>query len=141
MLSQNRGFRLLPHTADIRLEVRAKDLPDLFAASVEALFSLIVDRRRVRPAAERAYRVSGNDPAEQLFLLLREALLLFSPYGFLVRTARGTIKKTEVEMKVAGEPFDPMRHAASREIKAVTAHGMTVQRVPGGYVARFVVDV
>lgn len=138
---KTRGFRLLPHTADIRLEVRGKDMPDLFAASVEALFSLIVDRRRVRHAAERACAVSGDDPAEQLFNLLKEALLLFSTDGFIVRTARVTIKKNEVEMKVLGEPFDRMRHAASREIKAVTAHGMTVRRVTGGCVARFVMDV
>ncbi|MBF8257705.1 MAG: putative cytosolic protein [Actinobacteria bacterium] len=140
-LSQTRGFRLLPHTADIRVEVRGKNLAGLYAAGVEALFSLMVDRRSVRAAAARSFTVSGNDPEERLFLLLREALLLFSLDGFLVRTARATIKNTDVEMKVSGEPFDPSRHAASREIKAVTAHGMTVRRVPGGCIARFIVDV
>ena len=136
-----RSYRLLPHTADIRLEVRGKDLPDLFAASVEALFSVIVDRRRVSPAATRGWKVSEKDPAGQLYLILREALLLFSSDLFLVRTARVTISKSEVETKVWGEPYDSLRHAASREIKAVTAHGMTVERGPGGCIARFVVDV
>lgn len=136
-----RGYRLLPHTADIRLEVRGKDLPELFATSVEALFSLIVDRRRVRPAASKTWNVSGKDPAEQLFSLLRGALLLFSSDRFLVRTAHATMKVSGVEMKVAGEPFNPARHAADREIKAVTAHGMTIERIPGGYAARFIVDV
>jgi SHS2 domain-containing protein len=44
-------------------------------------------------------------------------------------------------VEVSGEPFDSSRHAAIREIKAVTAHGMTVERIPDGFVARFVVDV
>ena len=136
-----RGFRLLPHTADIRLEIRGKDLPELFATSVEALFSLIVDRRRVRPAASKTLNVSGKDPVEQLYFLLRDALLLFSSDRFLVRTARVTMKVSGVEMKVAGEPFNPSRHAADREIKAVTAHGMTIEKIPGGYLARFIVDV
>ncbi|MBI5342756.1 MAG: archease [Deltaproteobacteria bacterium] len=138
---KERQYRLLPHTADIRLEVRGKDLPELFAASVEALFSLIVDRRRVRPVSSKSWNVSGKDPEEQLFSLLRGALLLFSSDRFLVRTAHATMKVPGVEMKVAGEPFDPLRHAADREIKAVTAHGMTIERVPGGYAARFIVDV
>lgn len=135
------GFRLLPHTADIRVEVRGKGLPELYAAGVEALFSLMVDRRRVRAAAERSFTVHANDPEERLFLILRKALLLFSPDGFLVRAAHATIKDTEVEIKVAGEQFDRSRHAVGREIKAVTAHGMTVRRVPWGFVARFIVDV
>lgn len=136
-----RSYRLLPHTADLRVEVRGKDLPGLYAAGVVALFSLVIDRRRVRAAAERSFKVDAQDPEERLFLILRESLRLFSLDGFLVRTARATIKNTEVEIKVAGEPFDPSRHAASREIKAVTAHGMTVRKVPGGCVARFIVDV
>ena len=136
-----RGFRLLPHTADIRLEVRGRDLPELFSASVEALFSLIVDRRRVRSAETRTIAVKGDDPRELLFSLLREGLLLFSADRFLVRSSRATMKVSRWEVKVAGEPFDASRHAADREIKAVTAHGMTVEKVPGGYLARFIVDV
>ncbi len=136
-----KGYRLLPHTADIRVEIRGKGLPDLYAAGVEALISLMVDRRRVRAAEERYFTVHANDPEERLFLVLREALRLYSPDGFLVRKARATINNTEVGMKVAGERFDRSRHTVCREIKAVTAHGMTVRKVPGGYVARFIVDV
>jgi SHS2 domain-containing protein len=137
----SRRFRLLPHTADIRLEVRGKDLPELFSASVDALYSLIVDRRRVRPITSRTFEIPGKEPSEQLFSLLRAALLLFSSDRFLVRNARATMKESGMEMKVAGEPFDASRHTADREIKAVTAHGLTVEKIPGGYVARFIVDV
>ena len=136
-----RSFRLLPHTADIRLEVRGEDLPGLFAASLESLFSLIVDPRRVRPSESRTFKVPGNDPQELLFSLLREGLLLFSADRFLVRSAHATMGLSGVEMKVAGEPFDASRHAAEREIKAVTCHGMTIERRPGGCLARFIVDV
>jgi SHS2 domain-containing protein len=136
-----RNFRFLPHTADIRLEVRAGDLPGLFSACVTALFSLISDRRRIRKQEYRTFEISADEPSEQLFSVLREALLLFAADRFLVRSARATMKLSGVEMKVAGESFDPSRHAADREIKAVTAHGMAVERIPGGYVARFIVDV
>jgi SHS2 domain-containing protein len=46
-------FRLLPHTADLMLEVRGGDLPGLFSSCVLALFSLVVDRRTVRKAEDR----------------------------------------------------------------------------------------
>ncbi len=136
-----RRYRLLPHTADIRLEVRGEDLPGLFAASLEALFSLIVDRRRIRLSETRTFEVPGKDPEELLYSLLREGLLLFSADRFLVRSVRANMKASGVEIIVAGEPFDALRHAADREIKAVTAHGMTIEKIPGGRLARFIVDV
>lgn len=140
-MSYRRGYRLLPHTADIRVEVRAGDLSGLFAASVEALFSLIIDRRKVRPAVSRTIGVSGKDPRDLLFSLLKEALLLFSSERFLVRSAHATMKGSGMEVHVSGEPFDASRHSADREIKAVTAHGMTVGKADGGCIARFIVDV
>ncbi len=138
---KRRGFRLLPHTADIRLEVRGKDLPELFAESVSALISLVTDRRKVRARDSRILKISAGDPADQLFLLLREALLLVSADRFLGRSVRGTMESWGVTVEIAGEPCDLSRHSLYREIKAVTAHAMTVEKKTGGYIARFVVDV
>jgi SHS2 domain-containing protein len=136
-----RGYRHLPHTADIRLEVRGSDLPGLFAESVAALFSLIVDRRTVRAAETKILEASGEDLPDTLYLLLRGALLLFTAERFIVRSARGTMDASGARVEVSGEPFDESRHSALREIKAVTAHGLAVESIPGGVVARFVVDV
>ena len=136
-----RSYRFLPHTADVRVEVCGRDLPELFAACAEVLFSLVTDRRRVRPRDERQVRVEGAPDAERLFLLLRGAFALFSVGGFLVRKARVTIVGQRVTLSASGEPFDPSRHALDREIKAITAHALTVERTAKGFLARFVVDV
>ena len=123
------------------LEVRGEDLPGLFSSCVLALFSLLVDRRTVRGTEIRAVEGAGETAEAQLFSLLREALLLFAVHKFLARSARGTIEGKRVTLTLAGEPFDSKRHSVDREIKAVTAHLMSVKRLPGGYLARFVVDV
>lgn len=136
-----RRFRFLPHTADLMLEARGEDLPGLFSSCVLALFSLLVDRRTVRGAEVRAVEVAGETAEEQLFSLLREALLLFAVHAFLVRTAHVTIEGKRVALTLAGEPLDAERHSVAREIKAVTAHLLSVESSPGGYRARFVVDV
>ena len=138
---KRRRFRLLAHTADIRLEVRGRDLPELCAESVTALFSLLTDRRKVCARESRILRGAGGDPVDQLFHLLREALLLHSVDRFLARDARGTMDASGVTVEMAGETFDASRHALHREIKAVTAHAMAIEKGPSGYIARFVVDV
>ncbi|GAB4368857.1 MAG: archease [Deltaproteobacteria bacterium] len=133
--------RLLPHTADLMVEVRGKDLPDLCAAGVLALFSLLTDRRSVRQADSRVLAAEAPSPEDRFFFLLREALLLFEVDRFLVRRAHGTMEGNRVALTVRGEPADPSRHAFGREIKAVTRHALTVAKRPGGFAARFVVDV
>jgi SHS2 domain-containing protein len=123
------------------MEVRSEDLPGLFSSSILALFSLLVDRRTVREAETRSAEVIGDTVEEQFFFLLREAFQLFAAHTFLARTAHVTIEGKRVMLTVTGESLDSSRHTVLREIKAVTAHAMVVERSPGGYLARFVVDV
>lgn len=123
------------------MEVCGEDLPGLFSSCILALFSLLVDRRTVREAEARSAEVTGDTVEEQFFFLLREAFQLFAAQTFLARTAHVTIEGKQVMLTVTGEPLDSSRHTVLREIKAVTAHAMVVERSPGGYLARFVVDV
>ena len=123
------------------MEIRGEDLPGLFSSCVLALFSLLVDRRTVREAEARSAEVTGDTVEEQFFFLLRESFQLFAAHTFLARTAHVTIEGKRVMLTVTGEPLDSSRHTVLREIKAVTAHAMVVERSPGGYLARFVVDV
>ena len=123
------------------MEIRGEDLPGLFSSCVLALFSLLVDRRTVREAEARSAEVTGDTVEEQFFFLLRESFQLFAVHTFLARTAHVTIEGKRVMLTVTGEPLDSSRHTVLREIKAVTAHAMVVERSPGGYLARFVVDV
>lgn len=136
-----RRYRFLPHTADLRVEVREKTLPELYASCIETLFSLLTDRRRVREGGSRILTIAGASPEDRLFFLLREALLLFEIDRFLGRRAHGTIQGDRVILSVLGESLDPSRHSPCREIKAVTRHAMTIEERPDGFVARFVVDV
>jgi len=138
---RGRGFRFLPHTADLLVEARGEDLAELFSCCAVALFSLITDRRFVRPVETRTVSVAAAAPEDRLYLLLREALLLFSAGGFLARTVSVTMKGITANLLAAGEPADFARHPARREVKAVTAHAMTIRKTPHGVVARYVVDV
>ena len=89
----------------------------------------------------RTAEAAGGTAEEQLFFLLREALQIFTVHRFVARTARVTIHRERVTLTVAGEPLDLTRHDVRREIKAVTAHAIAVERLPVGCLARFVVDV
>ncbi len=73
---------------------------------------------------------------------LSELLLLHETEAFLVRDASvrsvGT-PPTALVASVRGEPFDPDRHPARVEVKAVTYHGLVFD--PGRGRARVIVDI
>jgi SHS2 domain-containing protein len=108
---------------------------------VEAVFSLLTDRRKVRRAERRSLGFPHGPPEELLLSVLRRALLLFSLDRFLVRDADVTMEGNEVVLVVVGELLDTPRHSVTREIKAVTAHALAVETGPSGFTARFVLDV
>jgi len=136
-----RRYRLLPHTADLLVEVRAADFPTLCAASVETLFSLMTDRRKIRPAERRTLESVPGSPEEALRSILRQALLFFSLDRYLVRDAGASMVSGKVVVSVRGERMEGTRHPVYREIKAVTAHALAAEEGPSGFTARFILDV
>ena len=108
---------------------------------MEALFSLLTDRRKIRRFERRTLDAGSGHPEERLLSILRQALLLFSLDRFLVRDAGAIMQSGRILVTVRGEPVDDARHFPYREIKAVTAHALTVEEGPSGFTARFILDV
>ena len=126
-------YRFVPHTADVAVELTATDFDGLRRAGVDALRELLVGRSEVRPAEERAVAPRGNDDAERLVHFLADALYLYDTERFVpAGVTPGGIR---------GEPFDPARHEAQPEVKAVTWHGAEVERTKDGFRVTIVFDV
>lgn len=87
----------------------------------------------VRALAERPIEPRGADAAERLVHFLGDVLYLYDTERFVPARASPA--------GVLGEPFDPARHHAQREVKAATYHGAEVQRDSGGLVATVIFDV
>jgi SHS2 domain-containing protein len=135
-------FRQIEHTADVAIEAEAPDLPGLFDRCAAGMFSLIAEGEPPQSREEHPISVEGADLAEVLAGFLRELAWLHNQRTFLYAAA--TFKRLEAASLIAtvqGEVADPARHAIVREIKAVTYHGLTVERRGGGWYARVIFDV
>ena len=113
----------MPHTADVAVELRARSELGLYQAGLDALRELLVGTSPVTPAVERSIEPRGADPTERLIHFLTDALYLWDTERFLPAkvTAGG----------IAGETYDPAKHQAQREVKAVTRHGAEVRVAEG----------
>jgi SHS2 domain-containing protein len=144
---KNIKYRLLDHTADLRIEVFGKGKEGLFVSAGEALADLLVgvDRLGEGEAIRREVSATGETIEELLVDWLRELLYVFSVKGVVLFRFE-IVEMTEKGIKAAciGEKFDIERHGIKTDIKAVTYHGLEIE-IDGGegdsYRAAIVFDV
>ena len=137
-----RRWGSFPTTADVGIWATGPTDAALFEALGLGLFALMTDLGRVRPRTERAVSASGSDPPSLVVAYLSELLLLQQTEGFLARDIRARPvgePPTAIVASVTGEVFDPGRHSARTEVKAVTLHELTIDFALGR--ARVIVDI
>jgi SHS2 domain-containing protein len=130
------GYRLLPHTADLRAELEAPDRAGLYQTAVDLVREVVAGDSPVESSEQREIAVAGGDERERFFRFVRELIYLYDTEGFLPRevSADGTLR-------VGGERFDPQRHHSERQLKAVTRHGLRLEEDGGGLRAELVFDL
>ncbi|MGB9742169.1 MAG: archease [candidate division WOR-3 bacterium] len=142
--TRNHRYRLREHTADLKVEIYGRDLPELFVNAAFMIFDVMLELDQVVEQQVETVEIKSADLPELLLDWLRELLFLFSVRGFVcrqVRISRLSSKPAELEALLAGETYDPKRHGLKIEIKTPTYHQYAVERLPEGYRATVVFDV
>jgi SHS2 domain-containing protein len=130
------------HTADLGLRVRAGDVNSLFAEAATALFAAIVDGiDLVRPARAEEVHIEGAELDYLLFDWLRELLYRFDAEHLVFSRFDVVVGQAGLAGTAWGEPFDRARHALAHEVKAITYHGLSVEREGSDWVAEVIVDI
>ncbi len=134
-------YRLIDHTADLGFETEGKTLPDLFERAALALADIIARIEPLVAREKREVRVQGRDDAARLRAFLDEVLFQFETKGFLPKKARVVIDDDVVKGVLEGESVDLATHPIERVVKAVTYHGLLVEKRKKGFWARVILDL
>ena len=135
-------YRLLEHTADIRIRIQGRSLKELFQNAVYALTDTLTDVRKVKKKTSKRIRIVAENRELLLVRLLQELLYLFDAKGFLARRLEFIrFDDTMIAARAWGERFSPRKHPPKTEIKAVTYHGLKVEKRRRQWVAEIVFDV
>ena len=137
-----RMFETFDHTADLGLRVRAADLNTLFAEAATALFATVVeDLSTVRPARQVGIELAKDELDYLLFDWLKTLLYHFDAEHLLFARFEVKVDDTGLKGTAWGEPLDRSRHELSHEVKAITYHGLRVEKTADGYLAEVIVDI
>jgi SHS2 domain-containing protein len=130
------------HTADMGLRVRAADLNTLFVEAAQALFETVVeDLTTVRHEQRVDVALSGDEPDLLLFDWLKELLYHFDSEHLLLGKFEVAVATSGLNGSAWGERLDRSRHNLEHEVKAITYHGLRVERTPDGWLAEVIVDI
>jgi len=134
------SFRELPHTADIKIEVRAPTKETLFSEACNALMQIMYGKdRRSRDSIE--LDVEAGDTEALLADFLSEVLFRSEVDGLVFSDAAVHIDGSHLHAVMHGEPFDRNRHAGGTEVKGISYSGMSITRDTNGYMLEILFDV
>ena len=140
-------YRELDHPADVFLEVRARDLDELFERALYALYDHLVEASALRLERELELEGVESDLSLALRRLLSEALFRFDTEAFVATEADVEVDagqpgdRVRARARLRGHAFTPGRDGRVLEVKAVTYHQLQVDQAQDGWVARFILDV
>lgn len=135
------GFESIEHTADLAIRAWAGDLRGLIEQAARGMLDLMLDGP---PEAARTIEVAaeGATPEDLLIDCLREILVLIDMEGLVPVSVEVSQESEEEAVCTVGVvPLQEGRDALVEDIKAVTYHGLEIQRRDDLLEAEIVFDV
>ena len=137
MYAKLAGFREVEHTADWELHVWAPDLPELLRQAARGMYTLSHTQLAPGPRLEREFAFPFSDPEALIVDFLSELLFYGEDEGIGFDEVQVELTGSTCKFRVCGSPIE----AQSKEIKAVTFHGLEVRETGKGLEANIVFDV
>ena len=138
-------YEIFEHTADLGIRIRADSQDELFADAARGLFSVMVTNPgTVRTATEATFQLHADNVEELLHDWLTELLYTFYARRLVLADFQVQVRvstASELTATARSEPIDPGRHEIGAEVKAITWHGLKVQRQVEGWEAEVIVDI
>jgi len=136
-------YTFIPHTADVKIDVREKSVKEVFVTAALALREVIAGKMMVGEVYKHRINVSGKDLESLLYNFLEEFLFLYDAEDFIL--ARVTDIKLDKDIfKLSAEVIGDKAsgYKISNSVKAITYNDMFFQKEPDGTIkCQFVLDV
>jgi len=138
---QPKGYKFIKDlTSDVLFEAYGRTPKELFENAAKALFSVICQVEKVKPAKELTVEVKGKDIKELMFNWLQELISLVDIEGmFFSRFVVEKINDKSLKARIYGEPLSPEK--GETVVKAVTYYKFNVEKTAEGYKATISLDI
>lgn len=131
------GFKVIPHTADLAIEVTGGSMAELLESAMLGFRFLVAGEKPLIQNTTETFSIEGWDKESLLVRFLNHLVYLFDTTGFLPATVNIEINGLALKAVATGEIFDgTARHC----VKAATYHGLEIVEKKGLLSARIILD-
>ncbi len=135
-------YRVIDHTSDVGIKIYGAGLPELFKNSAAAFLNILLAKGKIETRLEERITVSASDTEQLLVIWLSELLYLFDTKKLLFNNIEiEEFSDTQIQAVARGELFDPKKHRLKTEIKAVTYHGLKIEKKGSLYSTVVIFDI
>ena len=131
------GYCEVEHTADWELHVWAPDLTSLLKTAAQGMYVLSGTKLAVEPRHTREFEIAYLDRESLLVDFLSELLFFGEDESLAFDLYQLNFNVNSLEVQAYGAPMQKQ----SKEIKAVTYHGMRIRETERGLEVNIVFDV
>ena len=136
------NYQIIDHTADLGIVVKGVDAKDVFVRAAYAMTDLIVKADMSKKGTKKKISVEGGDFPDLMVRWLGEILYLFNGEHLVVSGIEiSSIRPIRLQSTLTVVPLKRGHHEILREIKAVTYHQISVQRLDDDWEARIIFDI
>lgn len=122
-------YKFLEHTADAKFQAYGKTLEEAFENAAFAMFSIMVDTKKIKPRLRKQIKISGKDEKSLLYNFLEELLFLLDSENFLLKEVKKIkIIKNKLSAEIIGDGAE--NYEIYGDVKAVTYNSMEISEKP-----------
>jgi SHS2 domain-containing protein len=134
------SFSELEHTADVRIQVKAESLDELFSEAARALMVIMYGIADEGPLRQ-PISVQGEDTADLMHSFLSEVLFISEVHQFVAYSADVKITGNNLTGFLRGEPFSIEKHLSGVEVKGISLSGLSITHEHDSYILEVIFDV
>ncbi|MBW3014304.1 archease [Candidatus Woesearchaeota archaeon] len=138
-------YKFLEHTADLKFQATGATLEEAFAESARAMYSFIIDIKKIKPVIEKKITIESENHEALLFDFLSEFLVFIDTKGFLLNDVKSikiqqTDKGFRLNASVVGDTING-KYETGGDIKAVTYNDMFIKKEGNQWVIQVLCDI
>ena len=131
-------YKILEHSADLKIQARAKTLPDLFSNFLKAIAEFCQPEiNQASPLISRQIQIKTNNLESLLIDFLSEVIYLMDVNKEIYTQVDLLIKDKELKGEIKGQKVERFQ----TEIKAATWHDLEIKKINNQWQAIVLFDV
>ena len=136
------AFQVLDISGDVGLKAFGKSKEEAFLNAAYGMYSLITEPAKIREKKTVLITIEKDSLDGLLVAWLNELIFHFDTYGFIgKKITMELFSDGKISARIAGEEFDPGRHAGKLLIKAASYHKLSIREMNGSWEIDVIFDI